>query len=299
MHAQKANYEVARMARLLGVSRSGYYAWAARCAAGPGPQALRRTRIDEAVRAAHENSDGVDGAPRITAALARAGLVVDCKTVAASMRRQGLECISPRKWAPVTTIPGTATHAIPDLVEGTFDTGGLDAVWISDITYLRTGEGWLYLCVVRDGCSRRVLGWAMDTVQTTDLVERAVRMAHTLRAGVPDGVVFHADRGCQYTSAQLHQVCQQLDVRQSMGRTGVCWDNAMAESFWSTLKTEFYDRRAWPTRAEARREVARWIEVVYNRRRLHSALGYTTPVEHENTLRATSTQATEPRPKAA
>ena len=299
MHAEKANYEVARMARLLGISRSGYYAWAARRAAGPGPQAIRRAQVDEAVRAAHERSDGVDGAPRITAALARDGLVVNRKTVAASMRRQGLEGISPRKWAPVTTIPGTATHAIPDRVEGAFDSGGLDAVWISDITYLRTGEGWLYLCVVRDGCSRRVLGWAMDTVQSTDLVERAVRMAHTLRGNVPDGVVFHADRGCQYTSAQLHQVCQELRVRQSMGRTGVCWDNAMAESFWSTLKTEFYDRRTWPTRAEARREVARWIEIVYNRRRLHSALGYTTPVEHENTLRATGTQDTEARPQAA
>ena len=128
------------MARLLGVSRSGYYAWAARCAAGPGPQAVSRAQIDQAVRTAHELSDRVDGAPRITAALAREGLVVDQKTVAASMRRQGLEGISPRKWAPVTTIPGTATHAIPDLVE------------------------------------------------------RAVRMDHTLRGNVPVGVVFHADR---------------------------------------------------------------------------------------------------------
>lgn len=138
MDAEKADYEITRMTRLLGVSRSGYYAWAARRAAGPGPQATRRAQVDEAVRAAHERSDRVDGAPRITAALARDGLVVDQKTVAASMRRQGLEGISPRKWAPVTTIPGTATHSISDLVEGAFDTGSLDAVWISDITYLRT-----------------------------------------------------------------------------------------------------------------------------------------------------------------
>ena len=200
------------------------------------------------------------------------------------MRRQGLEGVSPRRFTPVTTIPGVPAHRIPDRVNRRWDTGELNQVWISGITYLRTGEGWLYLCVVRDACSRRVLGWAMDSHQDADLVERALRTATTLRGSFDGTVVFHADRGTQYTSAQLHRATTELGIDQSMGRTGVCFDNAMAESFFATLKTEFYDRRTWPTRAEAHREVARWIEVVYNRRRRHSAIGYDTPVDYEHTL---------------
>lgn len=278
--AQKANYTIARMARLLHVSRAGFYAWTHRLLA-PGPRKTARTVMDAQVKLAHEDSEGVYGAPRVAAQLRREGIPVDRKTVARSMRRQGLEGISPRRFRPVTTIPGVAVHHIPDRVGRVWDQGRLDAVWISDITYLRTGEGWLYLCVVRDACSRRVLGWAMDAHQRTDLVERALRMAHTLRETSAVEVVFHADRGAQFTSSQLHAAALELGVQQSVGRTGVCWDNAMSESFWSTLKTEFYDRRSWSTRAEARQAVARWIEVVYNRRRLHSRLGMVPPVEFE------------------
>ena len=162
-----------------------------------------------------------------------------------------------------------------------FVQGQLNRVWMSDITYLRTGEGWLYLCAIRDEHSRRVLGWAMDSVQDSHLVERALHMAYTLRGEVPEGLVFHADRGTQFTSNQLRQVCQELGIAQSVGRTGVCFDNAMSESFWSTLKTEFYDRRKWPTRDEARKSVARWIEIVYNRRRRHSSIGMISPVDFE------------------
>ncbi len=278
----KANFEINRMARLLRVSRQGYYAWRARRDGGLGPQAARREQIDAAVRASHQASNEVYGAPRITADLHDEGLPVNVKTVAASMRRQGLEGISPRMFAPVTTIPGTPTHRIPDRVKRQWDTGELNRVWISHITYLRTGEGWLYLCVVRDACSRRVLGWAMDSHQDADLVERAIRTAKTLRGQVPGKVVFHADRGTQYTSTQLHLACEELHLDQSMGRTGVCFDNAMAESFFATLKTEFYHRSSWPTRAQARTGVARWIEVVYNRRRRHSSIGYKSPVNYEH-----------------
>lgn len=293
MNAQKANHSIARMARLLEVSRAGFYAWARRLVDGSGPRQVQQRERDEQVRQAHADSDGVYGAPRITAQMRREGAEADVKTVARSLRRQGLEGVSPRRFRPVTTLPGVSTHHIPDRVERAWDRGRLDAVWISDITYLHTGEGWLYLCVVRDACSRRVLGWAMSERQTTDLVERALRMAHTLRGAPAVEVVFHADRGSQYTSAQLHAAASQLGVAQSVGRTGVCWDNAMAESFWSTLKSEFYDRRAWATRAEVKQAVARWIEVVYNRRRLHSSLGMIPPVEFEQTLSSVGVEEVE------
>lgn len=285
MDAQKANFEITRMARLLGVTRQGYYAWRRRREHGPGPRAQRREVIDQAVREAFQASDEVYGAPRITRELAGQGMMVDRKTVAASMRRQGLEGISPRMFTPVTTIQDSSARGFADYVQRRWDQGRLDAVWISDITYLPTGEGWLYLAAVRDGHSRRVLGWAMDECHGASVVDRALRMAHTLRGDVPEGLVFHADRGTQYTSKTLFETCEELGICQSMGRTGVCWDNAMAESFWATLKTEFYDRRSWPTRAEARREVARWIEIVYNRRRLHSSLDYTSPVAFENAIK--------------
>ena len=194
----------------------------------------------------------------------------------------GFEGISPRAFVPVTTIQAKRKSALPDLVKRMYDTGELNRVWMSDIAYLRTGEGWLYLCAVRDGHSRGVLGWAMDSVQDTCLVERALRIAHTLRGDVPDGLVFHADRGTQFTSEKLWEVCRNLGIAQSVGSTGVCFDSAMAESFQARLITEFYDRKRWTTRDAARKAVAYWIEVVYNRRRWHSALGMVSPVDFEN-----------------
>jgi transposase InsO family protein len=189
----------------------------------------------------------------------------------------------------VTTITGGSAHRIPDRVERDWDQGALNTVWISDITYLRTGEGWLYLAAVTDACSRRVLGWAMDSHMETGLVTRALRMAHTLRGELPDDLVFHADRGTQYTSDEMWMICQELGVAQSMGRTGVCWDNAMAESLWGTLKCEFYDRRIFATRAEAKHAVATWFEARYNRVRLRSSIGYVPPVEFEHNLQPTAT----------
>ena len=139
----------------------------------------------------------------------------------------------------------------------------------------------MYLCAVRDGCSRRVLGWAITDHLRADLVDQALTMAFVLRGQLPAQVIFHADRGCQYTSAQIADLCRDLGLLQSVGRTGVCWDNAATESFWSTLKTEFYNRRTWPTKAEARLAVGAWIEDRYNRRRRHSAIGMISPVRFE------------------
>ncbi len=279
------------MCELLDVSRSGFYKWRKSQAAGPSPAARRRAELDVKVAALHEASDGVYGAPRILADLRDAGETVSRKTVAASLRRQGLAGISPRTFAPVTTVVDLDAPPIPDLVKRRFDTGRLDGVWTSDITYLRTGEGWLYLCAVRDGCSRRVIGWAIDEHLHTDLVEDAVAMAVAMRGELAAQVVFHADRGCQYTSAQLARFARKHDLARSVGRTGVCWDNAQQESFWATMKVEFYDRYLWPTKAAAKLAVGDWIERVYNRRRRHSSIGMITPVEYENRITQTAQAA--------
>lgn len=281
MAAEKANFSICRMARLLEVSRSGYYDWARREAAGPSPAQQRRVDLTAKIMQHHADSDSTYGSPRILADLREAGERVSGKTVAKLMRQAGIRGISPRGFLPVTTTAGPDPQPVSDLVGRRFDRGQLNLVWISDLTYLPTGEGWLFLCAVRDGCSRRVVGWAVEDHLRTDLVEAALRRAVALRGELPQKVIFHADRGTQYTSQQLADTCTELPVIQSVGRTGVCWDNAAAESFWSTLKTEFYNRRYWPAKTEARLAVGAWIEERYNRRRRHSAIGMISPVRFE------------------
>ena len=287
MEAEKATpdnvdgFEIARMARLLMVSRSGYYDWVHREAGGPSPAEQRRADLRARIVEFHDESDHTYGSPRILADLREAGEQVSAKTVAKLMRQAGIAGISPRRFVPVTTQAGPDPQPVADLVGRRFDRGRLNRVWTSDITYLATGEGWLYLCAIRDGCSRRVVGWAVEDHLRTDLVEDALRRAVTLRGALPDKVIFHADRGTQYTSQQIADACADLPVLRSMGRTGVCWDNAAAESFWSTLKTEFYNRRDWATKAEARLAVGAWIEERYNRLRRHSSIGMISPVRFE------------------
>ncbi len=279
MDTKKATFEIARMARLLEVSRSGYYAWTQRQTADETPAQQRRHELTVKIRQFHLESDQVYGSPRITADLREAGETVSAKTVAKLMAANGIVGISPRKFTPVTTVAGLVDAHIPDLVCRDFDRGRLNAVWMSDITYLDTDQGWLYLCAVRDGCSRRVLGWAIDDHMRTDLVEQALRMAHTMRGDLPDQVIFHADRGCQYTSAQLGAAAAELGLAQSVGRTGVCWDNSMAESFFASLKNELTHHAQYDTFIEAGTEIANYIELFYNQTRLHSALGYRPPNE--------------------
>lgn len=281
MDAEKACFEIARMAVLLGVSRSGYYAWTRREQAGSTPAQQRRTALTNKIIRFHADSDQVYGSPRILADLRDDGEIVSRKTVAKLMRSNRIVGISPRGWTPITTLPDPESSSIPDLVSRRFDHGQLNRVWTSDITYLATGEGWLYLCAVRDGCSRRVLGWSLQDHLRADLVDQALTMAVVLRGTLPDKVIFHADRGTQYTSSQIADLCAGLGLLQSVGRTGVCWDNAPAESFWSTLKTEFYNRRRWATKADAKLAVGRWLEERYNRKRRHSAIAMMTPVQFE------------------
>jgi putative transposase len=291
IEAEKATYTVSRMCGLLEVSRSGFYKWRKSRDGGRSPSRQRRAELDARVADFHQASDGVYGAPRILADLRAAGTRVSRKTVAASLRRQHLAGICPRRFAPATTVVDLDAPVPKDLVRRRFDTGELDRVWTSDITYLRTGQGWLYLCAVRDGCSRRVIGWAIDEHLRTDLVTAALSMAVAMRGELAEAVILHADRGCQYTSAQLARFAHRHNLACSVGRTGVCWDNAAAESFWATLKVEFYDRYLWPSPAAAKLAVGDWIERVYNRRRRHSALGMISPVAYEDRLNQTAQAA--------
>jgi len=213
MHAEKSSFTIARMARLLGVSRSGFYDWINRA---PSKQAIRRERIEGKVVWFHGLSDGVSGAPRILMDLRDDGEQISRKTVAKTIRRLGLRGISPKKWR-TTTVTEASDSYPDDAVKRTWDTGVLNTVWVGDITYLRTWEGWLYLATVIDACSRRVIGWAIDEHMHADLVEDALKMALTLRGDLPSTVVFHTDRGTQYVSAQVATFAAQNNITRSMG----------------------------------------------------------------------------------
>jgi transposase InsO family protein len=200
------------------------------------------------------------------------------------MKTVGIEGISPRSWHPKTTMPGDDPFPVPDLVHRRFDMGAQDVAWYSDITYLAYANQWAYLCSVRDGHTRRVLGRTVGARMTATLVEKAVRQAVALRGSLPQHVIFHADRGCQFTSRQLAEACAQLGLPRSMGSTGVCWDNAQQESFWSTFKNEYYFRHVFTSLEQLRRATYVWIDSWYNARRRHSAIGYIPPLEYERRL---------------
>ncbi|MFF0659582.1 IS3 family transposase [Micromonospora tulbaghiae] len=275
---QAGKHNVKRACELLKVSRSAYYQHAS------GEQSTR-ARVDEEltakIRAVHAASNGTYGAPRIHAELAEAGLRHGRKRIARLMRDDGVRGKSPRRWQ-ATTIPDPAAPTRPDLVQRDFavNPAAIDTRWCGDITYINTWEGWLYLATVIDLASRRVVGWAVADHLKTDLVDAALTDA--LRRRRPaDGLVFHSDRGCQYTSAQHARLAKRHGVRLSVGRRGQCWDNAVAESFFATLKTELIHRQAWTSRQAAYQATFEYIEGWYNTRRRHSSLGYQSPVAYE------------------
>ena len=272
--AEKANYKIAWMCRLLGVPRSSFYAWRNKAETAT---AARRRELAAQVRRVFGEGRGAYGCRRVAAQLNRDGHPCSVGLVADLMRELGLQACQPRAYKR-TTVPGQEPVTSPDLIGRDFTAEAPGQRLVGDITYLRTGEGWLYLATVIDLATKMVTGWQLADHMRTSLVTDALAMAVT-HGHVSPGAIFHSDKGCQYSSAEFARFCQASGVRLSVGRTGVCWDNAAAESFFGALKNEMYYRQPFPGKARARFAVADYIEVFYNRRRLHSALGYRTPAE--------------------
>ncbi len=275
MKVQQAAHAVRTLCRVLHVSASGYYAWLKR---GPSAHAVRDAELGEQIEAIHHDSYGTYGRPRIYAELKEKGQLVAPKRVGRLMKERGLEGVSRRKHVHTTVRDGQGRPA-PDLVEREFNAPGPDQLWVADITYVPTWAGILYLAVVLDVWSRRVVGWAMATHLRTSLVLDALNMALAQRR--PQGVIHHSDQGCQYTSIAFGGRCLEAGVRPSMGSVGDCYDNALCESFFATLECELLDRRSFTSPAQARRAIFEFIEGWYNPHRRHSALGQLSPMEFE------------------
>jgi putative transposase len=272
-----AERNVSRACELLEVSRSAYYA---QRSSEPSTRQAEEAELTAAIVRLHEASDGVYGSPRIHDDLKDEGRRHSRKRVARIMRKQGLRGETPKRFK-TTTVADPQAAARADLIKRDFtvDPNKINTRWCGDITYIPTWEGWLYLATVIDIASRRVIGFAMADHMRTELVSDALGNALAARDPEP-GVIFHSDRGCQYTSHDFARLAADHDVRLSVGRTGSCWDNALAESWFASLKTECLDRRAWPTRASARTAVVSYISW-FNGTRKHHTLGYLTPDQYE------------------
>jgi putative transposase len=274
VRAHRAHHAVTTLCRLLEISTSGYYAWMTR-------PASRRAQADaellDRIRAIHDRSRGTYGVPRVHAELAAQGVHVSRKRIARLMRAAGLVGVSRRK-RPRTTIRAQDARPAPDLVERNFAAAGPDQLWVADLTYIPTWAGFLYLAVVLDAWSRRVVGWAMATHLRTELVLDALNMAFTQRR--PTAVIHHSDQGCQYTSIAFGQRCREMGVRPSMGSVGDAYDNALCESFFATLECELLDRTRFKSQVDAL-AVFEFIEGWYNPHRRHSALDYLSPINYE------------------
>lgn len=274
MRASQADHSVALMCRALQISESGYHAWRTR---PPSDRAREDGELLDRIRSIYDMSKGTYGAPRVHFELGVQGVHVGRKRVARLMRSAGLVGVSRRKWCTTTTSDGSPLA--PDRVDRDFTVEGPDQLWVADITYVPTWAGFLYLAVVIDAFSRRVVGWAMATHLRTELVVDALNMALGQRK--PRGVIHHSDHGCQYTSIAFGLRCRETGVDLSMGSVGDAYDNAMAESFFATLECELLDRRRFKTQVEARMAIFEFIEGWYNPRRRHSSLGYLSPAEFE------------------
>jgi len=272
-----AHYPVERLCQLLSVSRSGYYAWQKR---GPSRRELDNHVLVAHMRRIHQQCRRSYGSPRMQAALTKAGWRVNHKRVARLMRESGL--VGRRKVRKALTTHSRHAYPVaPNRLGRAFTAEQPNLKWVSDITYIPTGEGWLYLAGVMDLYSRKIVGWAMGAENTAELVERALRMALYQRQPQGCGLLHHSDRGSQYASAQLQSLLSSQHIEVSMSRAGNCYDNAVMESFFATLKCEWVHFQHYASRAEARSDIFAYIEGFYNPFRLHSTLGYLSPMEFE------------------
>jgi putative transposase len=272
-----AHLPVRKMCRVLGVSASGYYDWLGR---QPSARQRANDQLVHDIRAVHELSDGTYGRPRVCAELRAQGQHVNAKRVGALMRAHGIRGVSRRRGFVVTTQRDPAKPPkAPDLVQRRFVADGPNRLWVADMTYVPTWAGFIYLAVVLDVWSRRIVGWAIGEQMRAELVLAALDMALEQRR--TQGVIHHSDQGSQYTSVEFGKRCQDMGVQPSMGSVGDAYDNAMAESFFASLECELIDRRSWPSKAQARMALFTYIEGWYNPRRRHSALGQRSPMEFE------------------
>ena len=278
MKVNRASFPLAAMCRVLGLSPSGYHDWLHR---RPSARARRDIELKARILAIWIESGGIYGSPRIHAALRAGGERVGRKRVARLMRELGIEGVTRRRFKTGTTKRDAKARPAPDLVNRDFSARGPDQLWVADITQVRAGTGWLYLAVVLDAWSRRIVGWAMETRMPAELVGNALTMAITCRQPEGSGRPSFSVQGSQYTSLAFGQRCREAGVVQSMGSVGDAYDNAMCESFFATLECELLDRRRFQTAVEARSAVFSFIEGFYNTRRLHSALGYCSPANFE------------------
>jgi transposase InsO family protein len=273
--AGERKYTITKMCAWLDVSTSGYYEWYDR---PESATAARRAALAVLVRRAFDVSDETYGHRRVHAQLVRWGTSCTPELVRSIMRELGLVPCQPRPWRYSLTEADPSAGPIPDLVARDFTAERPGAKMVGDITYIPTWQGWVYLATVIDCHTKAIIGWAMDDNYKTPLIEKAIRMA-ARNYQLPADAIFHSDRGSNYTSKQFGQTLESLGIRQSVGRTGICYDNSMAESFFGTLKNERVHRTVYPTRQRATADIASYIELRYNTQRLHSGLGYKTPRE--------------------
>lgn len=270
-------FAVADCCRVLGVSTSGYYRWRGH---PDGKRAARRAELAEQIRVVHEASRRTYGAPKIRAELLKRGVKLNRKTVARIMRASSIRSKVARRFKVRTTDSHHAHPVAPNVLDRRFTAQKPDAAWLCDITYIPTGEGFLYLAGVMDLCSRRIVGWSMADHLRVGLVTAALQMATRTRSPSP-GLIHHSDRGVQYCCGEYRAELEAWGMTASMSRTGDCYDNAPKESFWATLKKELMSDRVFATREDARAAIFEYIEVFYNRQRIHSSLGYLSPEQFE------------------
>ena len=258
------------------VAASGYYDWSGRA---PSARAQANAVLTQQIKATHDMSDATYGMPRIRAELADSGVHASRKRIARLMCQAGIQGVSRRRSYVVTTTRDKRQRPAPDLVKRQFVASEINQLWVADMTYIPTWQGFLYLAVVTDVFSRKVVGWSFGANMTADLVINALDMALFTRK--PLSVIHHSDQGCQYTSIAFGNRCKAMGVRPSMGTVGDAYDNAMAESFFATLECELIDRRVWQTHTEARLAIFSWIEAWYNPKRRHSSIGQMSPMNFE------------------